>query len=143
MIWLSFNRMLHLFSLGSLLDFNRLFPPISNSFKYHSLLVFWKHNLDFQWKVCLSSRIPGMFFVKETLSISINTLVCAFALWSNWQCSWTPVECSQDKLLLHLINSLAHFSYKYMYVCGYGHILCVHAHTHIYFCLWVLVQSRI
>ena len=102
------------------------------SFKNHNFVALCKHNLEFQWKVCLSSKILEIFYQRNTQYI--NKLVCAFALWSNWQRGWTTVECvTRTNCALILINPLTHFFFTKMHV--WAHTMCICTHTHICFCL--------
>lgn len=93
-----------------------------------------KYNLDLQWKVCLKSRIPGMFLWKRK-----HPLWSASALWSGWQ---VPGHHShQSERPASAFNTspgslLQIHVYSYVPVCG----LCAHVRsTALFLLLFFLV----
>lgn len=106
------------------------------SVKNHNFVVFWKHNLDFQWNACLSSKIPEIFLSKK---YSQSILTCLFALLLSEAIGRVAglSKSATSKTALAFAKSTSIFFLQiYVHVCIYCALTHTHMHTLLFLSLF-------
>ena len=112
-----------------------IFPLIISTypFKNHSFVALCKHNLDFQWKVCLSSKILEIFLSKKH---SVYQQACLCFCFLKQLATWLDCcrVCYENKLCSHLNKSSNSFFFnKDARVCTY--CVCLYTYTLLFLSL--------